>query len=236
MSDGLHEAIIDEETFAKAQIIRKTRSHPPSNTGKIENPLAGLVKCNVCGKKLVRQNLKRKYNQPRLICNTKGCVRSILVEHVEKRVYDEILKFIKECEYGFELKPNMRAENICIVIQGLEKQLKTLQTQKSSLHDLLEQGVYDINTFMERKNKLQDEIFAIEKKMHEQEQFLELEQNSKTKLDLLPYAKLAAETYWNLDAPERNKLLKQFILEIIYEKSKTERNDEFYLQVRYAFE
>ena len=236
VSDGLHKAIIDFETFEKAQQIRATRSHPPSNTGEIKNPLAGLVTCAVCGKKMVRQNYKKKYNRPRLICNTKGCVRSVLLSHAEKRTYEEIEKFVRECENTMPPKPIDKTAGTRAILQGLERQMKTLLVQKEKLHVLLEQGVYDIETFMNRKKAVQGEIEAMESKITEQNTLLKAESGIKSKMDLLPYAKQALATYWDLPVSEQNKLLKQFIKTLRYEKTKTELNDEFFLQASYLYE
>ena len=48
--DGLHPAIIDNEQFEAVQRILAGHYHPPANTGKRINPLAGLVLCGNCGR------------------------------------------------------------------------------------------------------------------------------------------------------------------------------------------
>lgn len=65
---GLHDPIISEEIFFKAQDIIKNRSIPRTNSSyETQNPLAGIVKCGVCGRSMVRQVhpgdfiTKRKY-------------------------------------------------------------------------------------------------------------------------------------------------------------------------------
>lgn len=52
---GLHDAIIDEETFDKVQELKKNSNKPRvkhENTQK--NPLAGIVKCGICEKAMTR--------------------------------------------------------------------------------------------------------------------------------------------------------------------------------------
>lgn len=65
---GLHDPIISEEDFFKVQNIIKNRSIPRTNSNyETQNPLAGVVRCGVCGRSMVRQVhsgqyiIKRKY-------------------------------------------------------------------------------------------------------------------------------------------------------------------------------
>ena len=53
---GLHDPIISEEIFFKTQEVIKNRSIPRTNSSyETQNPLAGVVKCGICGRSMVRQ-------------------------------------------------------------------------------------------------------------------------------------------------------------------------------------
>ena len=93
--DGLHEPIIDTETFEQAQLIIKERSHPPSYTGEIKNPLAGLIRCANCGQLMSRQTSKKTL--PRLICTTVGCNKSIVIWKVEEKVLESLRQSLDDC-------------------------------------------------------------------------------------------------------------------------------------------
>jgi DNA invertase Pin-like site-specific DNA recombinase len=84
---GLHEAIISEEEFKAAQDRLKNSNHPrrPSNIDQISNPLAGIVKCSVCGRSMIR----RPYNKP----NTKNAKR---IHEVDKSSLLALLRERKE--------------------------------------------------------------------------------------------------------------------------------------------
>ncbi|MCC8160078.1 MAG: recombinase family protein [Oscillospiraceae bacterium] len=69
VSDGMHKPIISQELFDEAQRIRLTRSHPPSFTGELKNPFAGLIYCKNCGGAMQRQFSKISGN--RLLCPQK---------------------------------------------------------------------------------------------------------------------------------------------------------------------
>ena len=65
---GLHDPIVSEEEFFRVQDIIKNRSIPRTNSNyETQNPLAGVVRCGVCGRSMVRQVhtgqsiTKRKY-------------------------------------------------------------------------------------------------------------------------------------------------------------------------------
>lgn len=63
--DGLHPAIIDEETFNSVNNVKKNA--PVKNTLTLKNPLSGLIKCGVCGRTMIRKpyaitRLKRAKN------------------------------------------------------------------------------------------------------------------------------------------------------------------------------
>lgn len=63
--NGLHEAIIDDDTFNKAQVILNNNvSFPRTDVSKLINPLAGLVKCGICGKTMV---LVAHHNEKRTV-------------------------------------------------------------------------------------------------------------------------------------------------------------------------
>ena len=70
---GLHTPIISEEQFQKVQEIIKNRSVPRTNSKyETQNPLAGIVKCGICGRSMARQVhsgefiTKRKYDLDKL--------------------------------------------------------------------------------------------------------------------------------------------------------------------------
>lgn len=45
-------------------------------------------------------------------------------------------------------------------IKSLESELSNLEKQKNSLHDFLERGIYDIDTYLERSNNISERIKA----------------------------------------------------------------------------
>lgn len=54
---GLHDAIIDEETFDKVQdMLNKANQSRVPKELKEKNPLSGLIKCGICGRAIIRNS------------------------------------------------------------------------------------------------------------------------------------------------------------------------------------
>lgn len=211
--DGLHEPIIDNETFEKAQIIRTGRGHPPSNKGIIENPLAGLAFCSNCGQVMQRQLASSKYNKPRILCTKKGCIRGSRLDLVEKKVYKALKSELEILEYHYDSQDKPAIDNKTKAKNDMEKELKKIDTQISNLHDFLEQGVYTIETFLERSTILTD------KKNKLQAQLQKLHKKEKPKRNIIPDLKKVIDEYWSKSAQEKNVMLKTVVDKIEYSKS-----------------
>lgn len=237
VSDGIHPAIISQELFNEAQKIRLTRTHPPTYTGELRNPFAGLIYCKNCGNAIQRQYSKKGGN--RLLCTTTGCTRSIRAECVEKYLLDFLKQIL--ADYETTLKNHSQNENnhkkelLKNTIRGLKNNLQSLNTQKSKLHDFLEQGVYDINTFLTRSKVIADKIQAAEKSLQENERKLsELEQTPPMK-EAVPILKKLLIHYDNLSAAEKNLLLKQMISKIYYSHTKEQNRNECSLEIELKY-
>lgn len=77
--DGLHPAIIDKELFGQVQDIMAGRYIPPANDGTIKSPLAGLVKCAVCGRNMQRW---ARYGYPLSALQHAGLLRGRKARHL----------------------------------------------------------------------------------------------------------------------------------------------------------
>lgn len=237
VADGLHQAIISQELFDKAQQIRLTRSHPPSFTGVLKNPFAGLIYCKNCGTAIQRQYSKISGN--RLLCPTTGCTRSIKTEFVEKYIL-KILKQILEnstttITNTIKSEAEQQTEIVKTLIKDLEKNLKSLHSQKSNLHDLLEKGVYDIPTFLERSNVLLEKIRNAENALKQKQELLKDTEQAPTIQEAVPTIKRLINDYDNLTAPEKNELYKQLIKRITYSHTKEQKNNEFSLEIEWRY-
>lgn len=237
VADGLHPAIISQEIFDRAQQIRKTRTHPPVNTGVLKNPFAGLIYCKNCGGAIVRQFSKISGN--RLLCPGKSCNRSIKTEYVEMYILDILRLALDECRADVETQiisdTEQQSETIRGIIQDLQKNKRTLISQKSNLHDLLEKGIYDADTFLERSNVLADRLKNIDAAIAEQQAQLDRVCHTPPIKEAEPIIRELLENYDVLSAAEKNSLYKQLFVRADYLHTKEQKGNEFSLDVEWRY-
>lgn len=241
--DGLHEPIISIETWELAQkYLSDNKEVPAPKQYQVKNPLAGLVICGKCGRKMIR----RPYTsgQPdTLMCQITAC------DNISSYLYiveDMILEALKKQldEYKLELKniQKSRSKNFREIellhkaIANLDKEYETLHKQSDSLHDLLEQGVYTVETFLERskiingkKEANRKERASLEEKLQQYERYNDARKN------FIPKVENLLKVYKMIEDPaDKNKMLKEVIEKVTYLKTDNGRwkpNPEIQLKI-----
>ena len=225
---GLHAPIISKETWELACRLRASRSHRPiPPRTQLSNPLAGILTCSVCGRSMLGMP-QRKANRREwlmLKCPTAKCpgVGSPL-ETVETALLNGLRQWLE----------NYRADSDAFVAVGqdaslatstreiarLGNELSTIQAQQDALYDLLEQGVYNRDLFVERSQILAAKTAAISRAIEEAEARLQTERISlEHQMRLLPNMEKVLEAYDMLTSPaEKNDLLKEVLEKVIYSK------------------
>ncbi len=167
--DGLHEALIDEETFSLAQKLLKKHAIAPVRNGKIlQNPLAGLVYCQKCGQLMTRlgSNSHTKYPTlkcPNRYCDTVAAPIALVEQHMLSLLADWGNQYLFETR---ELPDNIKSD-LSLFQNGLkeiEDELSTLQNQTDRTYTLLEQGVYTSEEFQKRRQLLSEKTDALTKR------------------------------------------------------------------------
>ena len=117
---------------------------------------------------------------------------------------------------------------------ALDKEKNELDKQKNKLHDLLERGIYDVDTFLERQQTLASKKEEIETAIKGTKKLLEVEVSRDIDYkELAQNIEHAIEDYENTDSIElKNKALKSVIKEILYNKEK-KRFAQFTLEVKF---
>ena len=96
ITEGLHEALIDEELFNRVQEIKKSKV--PTTNKELSNPFAGIIVCKKCGHSV---RLKPNQYKKRFVCTYSQCKSSGVDEAEFMEVfYDALEKSIED----FELK------------------------------------------------------------------------------------------------------------------------------------
>ncbi|MER0279243.1 recombinase family protein [Clostridioides difficile] len=230
---GKHEPIISEDIWNEAQNIRKKRSNSPTSNNKITNPLAGIVKCGYCNHTLVaKSNTTSSGHEKYMVCtNCKNKATKLYI--LENKILSVLNKWVidyklslKEEKDSFKIKDNL--ENTLV---SLNKELNNLEKQKERLHDFLEQGIYDSDTFLERSNILTSRIEDIRKAINKTNINIEIEKERKiVEAQVIPQLERILSEYTEEKEPYlKNILLKTVINYAVYKKEASQKSDDFSL-------
>ena len=159
--EGLHPAIIDQETWDKVHSIK---GQLPSNnwSSELRNPLSKLIYCS-CGRAMVyKQNRHKGKNVglPRIVCGSvrcRSCGSAILQE-----VLDELAAVIREGIEDFEVRIAQGADNAAEIhkqlITRLEKRLLELQELEIKQWDEKTKGGMPDHVFQQLNTRTVAEI------------------------------------------------------------------------------
>ena len=132
---------------------------------------------------------------------------------------------------------NSKIKTLSNSIEKQNKKLSTLQTQINNIYDLLEQGVYDIETFTDRSASLKQQISDLKKSINILEKKLKTEKQINEAHDLLiPRINNLLESYETMEtAGEKNNALQSVLDKVIYTKTvrrkKGETQDTFEITI-----
>ena len=241
MAKGQHEAIVSEEIWNKADEIRLNNQIVPTGNNKnMTNPLSGLVKCACCGHTMTNKSSTYKEGPIQFMCckfcNENRGVKNYVLENTILEYLEDILQEFENqiLSNKIENKENDRIENLKHTLSLLEKESTELNKQKNNLHDLLERGVYDVDTYLERTQILSKKTDENKKAIASTLELIEKEKSINVNYDELSISiKMVLENYRNTDDIKlKNFLLKSIIDEVIYYKEKNKRTAKFELDIK----
>jgi site-specific DNA recombinase len=228
---------VSPELFEAANKAHTGRHRPSHNISKgLSNPLAGVLKCEICGYTMLYQPRNDRPNdtircvQPSCKTLQKGSALAI----VEERLLQSLELFANELEVQAEEAP-VSSDDTPYMKNLIEKkngELAELESQKSRLHDFLERGVYDIDTFMDRQQNLTARINALQEEVRvltSEIQKEEIRDNGVN--EYLPQLRSVIDGYKTTDSIEKkNALLKEVLDKVTYlRKKEWTKRDEFEL-------
>ncbi|GEO26874.1 serine recombinase [Alicyclobacillus acidoterrestris] len=238
IAKNAHEPIISQELWDKARKMGQKLAPHVTYDYSLKSPLAGLIKCPECGKTMVR---RKRANRPNanLLCPTYKCnTKATTCNLVEARIIEQLKLICAELpKQDHKQKKATQPDQLKFLekkLNALNAELKTLQTQKASHHDWLEQGVYDVDTFIERSRIVGDKIDKVNSEIRACEAEISRFQSSQQRQnELLPAIAKAVEEYEKTtDVEKQNKILKSVIREIRYHRKKDwPRDRDFELEI-----
>ena len=229
VADGIHPAIVDMETFDRAQEIKDRKGRKAYYDGvTIKSPLAGIVYCKNCGGHMQRQ--AKSSGGVYLFCPKPGCCASTPFDLVE----NTLLAHLEDILAGIEIAPEQSAGNTKREAQAkldaLRLELAAAEKTKARLYDLVESGAYSAAEFRERMEAVKAKIARLQQEESEVAAALE----SARKADPAKQAKRirnVLDLYQSQDGAGRNALLKSIIDTVWYTKKKGSARADFILDV-----
>lgn len=223
--DGLHPSLVSEEAFLRAQeILRERAPGPRVKDGlTLKNAFAGLMYCGVCGKRVGRTTgTVARGGVPRLRCiNGRNCHSAGADYAVVER---EIIRALGQWLDGYQVKIDTVgfAEDIARCragLQALERERAGLEAQLENAYDLVEQGVYTLELFQARREKLTASLDEIKEKQEALERTAQrMEEGEATQSELVPRTQALLASYDQMSDQERNQVLKTILSRIEYRR------------------
>lgn len=239
VAENAHEALVSEELFEAANRASSGRYRPSTIVSKtLSNPLAGILKCEVCGYTMWLQ-IRKDRPTASVRCahpSCKGVQKGASFKLVEKALLEALEDHVKEHEYTGRIestdKVDVQFKEKAVALKQKEKE--ELDTQMNSLHDLLEKGIYSIDKFIDRQKNISERLEKVESEIRNLETEIEKEQlKNKNLHEYIPAVKKVLEAYHHTDNIEKkNRLLKSILEKVTFLRKKDwVKQDQFEIRL-----
>lgn len=232
LSDGIHEPIIDVETWNKVQVILKERSKKHNKVYDCEFPLTGILKCPVCGAGMTinRSTAKRKDGTRRIneyyscgnwknkgtaVCNS----NSIRVEVADEYVLNKIMDLINDESILIKVVDNInknKSTKLKPILQQLEqinKEIEKLTDKKSKNIELFEDGILEKSELSTRVKSINDDIEKLKYREQELKQDLQLAEGDPIPFEIVnEVMQRFKEVFFEMSTSQQRKQLIQLLV------------------------
>ena len=224
--EGKHEPIISEELFNKA-LEKQGKNHRAKPTTKVRNPFATILYCQ-CGRIMTLRTYKAHDGKPRMVCNDHGHC------HTGTCTYDEltnaVVDILKQCIADFEIRIKSDSGDS---VKLHEKLLKSLEKKMQDL-EAKEIAQWEAQANPDPSQRMPPDIFKIlnERLLREKDEVKEAMCNARKSMPApIDYQEklhrfreaLDALLDPDVDAQKKNRLLKDCIERITYNREKPVR-------------
>lgn len=225
--EGLHSPIIDEPTFQEVQNILTKRSNPPLPGSKLlKNPLASLIYCSKCGSLMTRLAPQKKTPYDTLKCPNSYCNNiSSPMYLVENTIIEELSFWINDFKFTWSntkscihCKDSVKIKQD--IVDNAVSQIHKLKEQSEKAYEFLEQGIYTVEIFTERRKRIREQLTHLENTVSSlQSEIHNLKEQYEQNDALIPKVEHLLSVYMDLDnAADKNELLKEVVERIEYSK------------------
>lgn len=227
ITKGVHEPIVTQETFDKAQEIFQENKKKYRKWQRREQPvdfmLKGLMKCGNCGATLVHSQAGNSVQ-----CHNYTSQRGCTISHsISLRKADEIvLNALKSACESFEFRIDITTTPTTKTSKNIDSLLKKEQNKLLKIKEAFESGIDTLEEYKESKARIMESIAALKKEL-EQEQ-------PKETFDPKKYAKRVTKVIKLIESPGatpqmKNEALRTIISKIVFNKANQSLDIYFYL-------
>lgn len=213
LSEGMHEPIINEDLFYKAQKkMSANRKKPVSSSKTLKNPFTGLLYCSICGGRMTRlgKNSHTKYDALKCADVKCRCVSAPL-STIENAVLEALEQWLDGYCVTVEPTEEISEDHFENILTELNGELQIIKESMEKICEFLEQGIYTADIFSERQESLkrrEDDIVSRIKNIEELTKNEQSEAAARGKV--VPKIKKLADAYpCCKNAEEKNCFLKE---------------------------
>lgn len=178
---------------------------------------------------MVRRPYSNNKYPDTLMCAVPECNNvSTRLSYVEDRLLEALEEWVSEykLELGLDTtkknadKAKTQIELKRKALNKIETELKNLKKQQSRTHDLLEQGIYNTDTFLDRTKEIGERVKTAEEELRTIKTDLHLEElREESRINIIPKVERLLDIYYKLESPAaKNDLLKEILEKVVYVK------------------
>jgi DNA invertase Pin-like site-specific DNA recombinase len=222
---GLHPPLVDKETFDLANEYLKESVHfSMPEAYELQNPFAGILICGKCGRAMQRKKNYSRKGTAGMVCTNPVCDNiGVGYAILETHLLNALRAWLSEYKLSWEQEAKAPPASLDVMRNGI-KRLKTecaeLRKQRDRLHDLLERGIYDTDTFLERSRNIAERLRQAESDLDMMQ--TELGRNEKAEAErgeIIPKVERLLDVYDSLPTPAaKNALLREAVEKVVYTK------------------
>ena len=173
--EGLHEPIIDLETFNKAQLLINSRKEYSHTGVEQKGLLNGKLFCGICGARYYRQvSGSKKYRYVKYACSSKNwsspkLIKNRSCDNIRINTFELEEKVIQQLK-SLTVSKLIRPENKKAVQERatIESEIKSINNQVNKLIDLFQFDSIPIDNINSRIKLLTDKKERLEKELNNQ--------------------------------------------------------------------
>ena len=222
---GRHKALVSESDWQAVQHkLDTTPGYKVRSDRTMRNPFQGLLYCGDCGHAM-QLTTSTRGGKPNygIFCPWPHCSNvSARLPALEGVVLDALQEWLRayKVEIAAETADSSRLEDMKTALAASQAEIKRVTSQIERAYELVEQGVYTAEHFVEGKKKLPARRDKLTEEAEQYRQQMDVfQQNQHLREEFIPWTEEAIRAYPSAqDAEQKNQMLRQILQKIMYRK------------------